>query len=180
MDAYYAFDGRELQNERIIDLNRETAPEADGIAPENVPVWMAHRIERHDGSTDLVETCNALCAHAATMSNRADMFRRDVLTLQTEAEVAADNIRELMAQLETANEVAAIHRAERDAYLIELAKLRDRCQVLILEKEQIRHTYQTLLGTYVRQAVAAMHDAIEAGEIPQRLADDVNALRAVA
>lgn len=108
MDAYYAFDGRELQNERAYDLNRETAAEADGITPTNVPVWMAHRIERQDGSTDTVETCNALCAHIRSLD-----------------EAAADEIRAHMEELEVLSDLRQV--AERDNH-----NLRNRVTVLQL------------------------------------------------
>jgi hypothetical protein len=134
MDAYSAFDARELANERTIDLNRENAAESDGITPANVPVWTRLRVERMDGSTDLNATCNALCAHICTLDEAA----------------------------------------------IEVVKLRDRCQILELQKEEIRHTYQRHLGAYTRLAIDAMHDALAAGVIPEKLANDLNELRRAA
>jgi hypothetical protein len=91
-----------------------------------------------------------------------------------------DEIRAIAAERDTANEIAATLETERDALLDEVARLRDRCQVLILEKEEIRHTYQRHLGAYTRLAIDAMHEALAAGVIPEKLANDLNEMRRAA
>lgn len=72
------------------------------------------------------------------------------------------------------------YEAERDALRAEVARLANQCQILILQKEEIRHTYQRHLGAYLRLVRESMLQAVDAGVIPQRLTDDVNALQAIA
>jgi hypothetical protein len=113
-DAYSAFDRRERDNERTIDLNRENAAEHYGITPANVPVWMRLRVERMDGSTDLNATCNALCAHIRALD-----------------EAAADEIREHMAEVQILADIREVTEADNH-------KLRNRVTVLNLLLHSMR------------------------------------------
>lgn len=128
MDAYYAFDGRELANE---------LSEISQLTTENEQLRESLRLEAEAGTT---------------------------------AWALADDFLDQRNALE----------AERDALRAEVARLANQCQILILQKEEIRHTYQRHLGAYLRLVRESMLQAVDAGVIPQRLADDVNALRAVA
>lgn len=87
----------ERATERGYDLNRETAAECDGITPANVPVWSALRVENMDGTTNINATINAICTHVRTLN-----------------EAAADTIREIEADREAANDIAAQYAIENE------------------------------------------------------------------
>jgi hypothetical protein len=87
-DPTYLLDQNERATERGYDLNRETAPEMDGITPANVPVWTALRVENMDGTTNVNATINALCEHVRELE-----------------EASADAIRDLMHDREILSDV---------------------------------------------------------------------------
>lgn len=119
MDAYDTYDRNERANERANDLNRETAAECDGISPVNIPVWSALRVENMDGTTNVNATVNALCAHVTRLNEVGEVWRTDLLRLETESEAVADEIRAMAADRDAIADVAA-------QYAIENERLRER------------------------------------------------------
>lgn len=111
-DAYDRFDRAEQYAERAIDLNRQTAAECDGITPDNVPVWVALRVENMDGTTNINATINAVCTHIRTLN-----------------ESAADTVRELCADRDMIADITDQYRTENERLrqsLVDMGKNVDR------------------------------------------------------
>ena len=145
-DPYFALAARELAEEQAIDLNRETAAEYDGIVPSNVAIWTQYRAENEDGTTNINATANALCAAVASL--------REAITANQDS---TNGLLEDARQLREENH-----------------DLRNQCQRHIFEKDELRYQRAEALGKFFALARALMHDAIEAGNVPQQLARDLD------
>lgn len=102
-DPYLNLAAREMAEERAIDLNRETAPEMDGISPDNVPVWTLYRVENNDGTTNPNATANALCARIQELEEENDNLRAGMRNERADNEAAWKVADEMQASLELAH-----------------------------------------------------------------------------